>query len=94
MNENVLMGLFAGLGALLYNVWGFAEAYKASLETPEVEKFSWIISLTTVVPSLVLGFLAGYATSGGGVVDFIGLITSGFGVAAAQGKLGINKFFA
>jgi len=93
MNTQILMGIMTMVGALGYNIWGFIQAYKKTVETPQVEVFNWLVCATTVLPSLVIGFLAGYAMTPSTALDFIALITSGFGVASAQGMLGINNFF-
>lgn len=93
MNQNILSGLLFAAGAAGYNVWGFLRAVKAAQESPQKEKFNWTKCAVTVLPSLVLGFLAGYNLSAESATDYITMVTSGFGVAAAQGQLGINNFF-
>ena len=93
MDLKIITGALTASGALAYCVWGFVEAYNKTKTTPEVEKFSWIKAAMTVVPSVVAGFLAGYAMDGASTVEFVALVTSGFGIAAAQSKLGINNYF-
>lgn len=93
MNEKLLIGLFTGSGALLYNFWGFFNAWKEAQENMREEHFDWRRTIVTVVPSVVAGFLAGYAMNPDTVGDYVALITSGFGVAAAQGKAKFESFF-
>lgn len=93
MNENIISGLLFAGGALAYNIWGFLQAAKAAKASKEVEKFDFAKSAITVLPSLILGFLAGYNLSANSTSDYVAMVTSGFGVAAAQGQLGINSFF-
>jgi len=93
VDVRIVTGGLTALGALGYCMWGFVDAYNETKNTPKVEKFDFIKAAITVVPSLVAGFLAGYAMSGTDTVEFVALISSGFGIAAAQSKLGINSFF-
>jgi hypothetical protein len=93
MNENIITGALVGLGALCFDVWGFVQAYNATKATPQKEKFSWSKAAITVIPSIIAGFLAGYNLTPSSVLDYVSLLTSGFGVAAAQGRMGINSFF-
>jgi hypothetical protein len=93
MQENIITGLFFAAGALAYNIWGFINALKAAEQTPQKEKFNWVKCAVTILPSLVGGFLAGFNLSAASATDYITMIMSGFGLAAAQGQLGINSFF-
>lgn len=93
MQENIITGLLFAGGALAYNIWGFITALKATEQTAQKEKFNWKKCSVTVIPSLVLGFLAGFNLSATTTTDYVTMVTSGFGVAAAQGQLGINSFF-
>ena len=94
MYEKLITGALTATGALAYNLWGFWKAFQATKTTRVKERFDWQKTVTTIVPSIVAGFLAGYALDPSGVVEFLSLVMSGFGVAAAQSKLGIKNFFA
>lgn len=89
----IITGCLVAFGALAFNIWGFLNACNEAKKTSKKEKFDWIKSFITVIPSLVAGFLAGFAMDPNSAVEYISLITSGFGIAAAQGNLGINNFF-
>lgn len=91
--QPIFTGLLTGAGALAYSLWGFWNAYQETKETPEVEKFDLGMTITAIVPTLVLGFMAGYNMTPSSVGDFVGLVVSGFGIAAAQSKLGLKSFF-
>ena len=93
VDVRIITGGLTALGAAGYCIWGFVEALNAAKYTPEEEKFSPVKALMTVVPSVVAGFLAGYAMDEANAVAFVSLVTSGFGIAAAQSKLGINSYF-
>lgn len=88
------------LGALAYDIWGFLQAKKAVDATPEQERFDPVIAVVTIVPSLVMALGAGVAMNIVVPGEPLGmfalgyaLVSSGFGTAAAQRKLGVNDFF-
>ncbi len=88
----ITAGLMA-LGALIYNLWGFYKAWAATQDTPEQEKFDWGKFGTTIIPSVVAGFIAGYALPATGTIMAMEMVVNGFALAAAQGQLGIKNFF-
>lgn len=85
--ENYIVGGIVALGAVAYNVWGYIQAKGESKVAVPYEPWRLV---KTVVPGLVLGFMAGYGMSVGSTVDVVSLLAAGFGVAAAQSRTGIT----
>lgn len=92
VNENLLFGIVAMLGALGYNLWGFLHALQKTRETPEVEEWDVVMTLMTIIPSLVAGFLAGYKISPSGA-EYVLVFCAGYAAGDIGNKLGINSFF-
>lgn len=100
MNASIFAAACTGIGALGYDIWGFLLAAKEAQQSPELEKFSLIVTLTTILPSIVGALLVGMAITlvlpedpwQLASIAFV-LIGNGFGWASAQNKLGINHFF-
>lgn len=93
MLENWILGLLAFTGALGYCAWGFLKAYKQTKDTPQKETFNWAKAAITVIPPLVVGFLAGYQMNSTTVVELLSVVLAGYGQAALQSSLGVNNFF-
>ena len=91
--DNLVTGGLYALGALIFCIYGFIQVCKEVKDTPAVEKFDYLKATITVLPSLALGFLAGYALVISGPIMLVTVIVAGFGIAAAQGRLGVNNFF-
>jgi O-antigen ligase len=93
MMENITIGLLSFTGALVFCLWGFLNAYKETKETTTNEKFNWVKATVTVLPPLMVGFLAGYQMDPNTVVEYLSVVMAGYGQAALQRKLGVNSFF-
>jgi hypothetical protein len=91
--EQLILGGIGALGAAAYCAWGFLEALKQTRETPEKEKFDWLMATMTVVPGIVAGFLAAYNMEPASLSNVVTVLLAGFGAAGAAGKLGWNSFF-
>lgn len=93
VTANLLIGGITAAGAGMYCFWGYLQAYKATKATPEDEKFSPIKAIMTVLPSLTVGFLAGYRMDPDTAIELVSLLTAGWGFADIGAKLGINSYF-
>lgn len=91
--EQWLIGLLTGLGGLAYCAWGFINACKAAKNTPVKEVIDWLQLVITILPVVAGAFVAGYQMTPTSMADYIGLILTGFGIAAATKKLGLEDFF-
>jgi hypothetical protein len=91
--DQYILGGIAFLGAAAYCLWGFLEALKKTRETPEKEKFDWVMALMTVLPALLGGFLAGYNMSPDSITNVVAVLLAGFGAAGAGAKIGLNSYF-
>lgn len=93
MDIKIMMGLIAGAGAFAYNIYYFLKAVEKARSTPEKEKFDLLKSFMTVAPSVVLGFLAGYALNPEGY-EFMLVLTAGWTAADHGSEFGINSYFS
>jgi hypothetical protein len=95
--ENFIIGGIAALGAAAYCVWNFFKAMKLARKTPALERVDWLKVTMTVVPSLVGGFLAGYAISPSGW-EFVLVLTTGWTAADIGNEVGadnlLDKYFS
>jgi hypothetical protein len=92
MDTRLITGLAMAAGAAGYCAWGFIQAYNETKGTKQEEKFNWTKATMTVLPSVVGGFVAGYAMESS-PEDLVALVFAGFGAASVGNKLGINSFF-
>lgn len=93
MKEQIIMGLVAGAGALAYNLWGLFKAIQEAKFTPANEVWDWQLTVSSIVPSVAVAFLAGYNMTPSSAGDFVALFMAGFGAASAQNKAGLKNFF-
>jgi O-antigen ligase len=91
MESQLILGLVSMLGALVFNLWGFIQALDDTKKTERVEKFNIVRTLITVLPTLVVGFLAGFQMDPNTPVEFVSIAMAGFGLAAAQWKAKITN---
>lgn len=87
-------------GALASDLWGFIKAVRDIHDKTTAADFDIWITLMTVLPSLAAAIGAGLLmqiqmpdTFTGILIEAFTLISSGFGLAQAQGEAGINNFF-
>ena len=93
VDERIVSGVLTGTGALLYNLWGLYNAWVKTFNTPVQEVWDWRLTVSSLLPSVCLGFMAGYQMSPDSAVEYLALISSGFGIASAQNKAGFESFF-
>lgn len=100
MDGTLFAALCMGAGALSYCIWGFLQAKKEADASGQLEEFDIVIALTTILPTIIGALLSGLAitvalpaTLSGIIILGVSFATSGFGIASAQGMLGINNFF-